>query len=90
MVLTSFPSFCYQKLAAHWLKLSSAIEVTPSQRQQAKQLCYALIYGMGAQGLSSQLDITEGDAQNMIDSFLRAFPGKSNALEYLFACEISF
>ncbi|KAA0187989.1 DNA polymerase theta [Fasciolopsis buskii] len=65
----------FRKLAAHWLKLSSAIEVTPSQRQQAKQLCYALIYGMGAQGLSSQLDITEGDAQNMIDSFLRAFPG---------------
>ncbi|CAH8466628.1 unnamed protein product [Dicrocoelium dendriticum] len=65
----------FRKLAAHWLKLPSPDSVTSIQRQQAKQLCYALVYGMSARGLAAQLDIPEAKAQRLIDSFLRSFPG---------------
>ncbi|KAF8561294.1 hypothetical protein P879_09327, partial [Paragonimus westermani] len=65
----------FRKLAAHWLHLPSTQEVSAAQRQQAKQLCYALVYGMGAQGLAAQLDISELEAQQLADSFLRAYPG---------------
>ena len=56
--------------------MASTTDVTDSQRQQAKQLCYAILYGMGPQGLASQMDISEKDAQKLIDSFMRAYPGK--------------
>ncbi|KAF6779074.1 hypothetical protein AHF37_01528 [Paragonimus kellicotti] len=65
----------FRKLAAYWLHLPSTQEVSATQRQQAKQLCYALVYGMGAQGLAAQLDISELEAQRLADSFLRAYPG---------------
>ncbi|KAF7258152.1 hypothetical protein EG68_04138 [Paragonimus skrjabini miyazakii] len=65
----------FRKLAAYWLHLPSTEEVSATQRQQAKQLCYALVYGMGAQGLAAQLDISELEAQRLADSFLRAYPG---------------
>ncbi|TGZ76073.1 hypothetical protein CRM22_000012 [Opisthorchis felineus] len=65
----------FRKLAAHWLRLSSTHDVSGNQRKQAKQICYALIYGMGVQGLASQLNVPEATAQRLMDSFMYAYPG---------------
>ncbi|CAH8581327.1 unnamed protein product [Schistosoma turkestanicum] len=68
-------SDAFKKLAARWLNIPHPNLVTDVQRQQAKQLCYAILYGMGCQTLASQMNITEQNAQKLIDSFLNAYPG---------------
>ncbi|VDL93190.1 unnamed protein product [Schistocephalus solidus] len=68
----------FKCLAAHWLKRPDAESITEEERQNAKQLCYAIIYGMGARGLATQRDIEVSVAQSIIDDFMRAFPGVSN------------
>ncbi|XP_018654757.1 putative dna polymerase I [Schistosoma mansoni] len=62
-------------LAAHWLNIPHSNQVTDVQRQQAKQLCYAILYGMGSQTLASQLNVSQQNAQKLIDSFLNTYPG---------------
>ncbi len=59
------------------MKREDPATITDEERQRAKQLCYALIYGMGANGLASQNGITASEAQGVIDDFMRAFPGVS-------------
>ncbi|CAH8648968.1 unnamed protein product [Heterobilharzia americana] len=71
-------SDAFKKLAAHWLNIPHPNQVTDVQRQQAKQICYAILYGMGAQTLSNQLNISEQTAQKLIDSFLQTYPGVQN------------
>ncbi|CAH8668896.1 hypothetical protein MS3_00001168 [Schistosoma haematobium] len=68
-------SDAFKKLAAHWLNIPHPNQVTDVQRQQAKQLCYAILYGMGCQTLASQLNISQQNAQKLIDSFLNTYPG---------------
>nr|CAH8871958.1 unnamed protein product [Trichobilharzia regenti] len=68
-------SDAFKKLAAHWLNIPHLNQVTDVHRQQAKQLCYAILYGMGAQTLASQLNIPEQNAQKLIDSFLHTYSG---------------
>ncbi|VDK75895.1 unnamed protein product [Dibothriocephalus latus] len=65
-------------LAAHWLKRPDVESINELERQNAKQLCYAIIYGMGARGLATSRDIEVSVAQSIIDDFMRAFPGVSN------------
>ncbi|XP_071543746.1 DNA polymerase theta-like [Panulirus ornatus] len=48
-------------------------EVMPNQRQQAKQICYGLIYGMGARALSEQLNVDEDEAVTFMDKFRSCF-----------------
>ncbi|BHF69409.1 hypothetical protein SprV_0301245300 [Sparganum proliferum] len=67
----------FKCLAAHWLKRPDAESISEEERQNAKQLCYAIIYGMGARGLATQRDIEVSAAQAIIDDFMRAFPGVS-------------
>ncbi|CAH8677677.1 unnamed protein product [Schistosoma rodhaini] len=68
-------SDAFKKLAAHWLNIPHPNQVTDVQRQQAKQLCYAILYGMGSQTLASQLNVSQQNAQKLIDSFLNTYPG---------------
>ncbi|KAK4474495.1 hypothetical protein MN116_001644 [Schistosoma mekongi] len=65
----------FKKLAAHWLNIPHPNQVTDVHRQQAKQLCYAIIYGMGCHTLASQLNISEKSAQKLIDGFLNIYTG---------------
>ena len=44
-------------------------EVTDEQRQQAKQIVYGIIYGVGAKTLAEQLSLTEQEAEKFMDSF---------------------
>ncbi|KAL7053660.1 hypothetical protein AAHC03_026931 [Spirometra sp. Aus1] len=57
----------FKCLAAHWLKRPDAESISEEERQNAKQLCYAIIYGMGARGLATQRDIeAERQAVNSV------------------------
>ncbi|KAK0418346.1 hypothetical protein QR680_013512 [Steinernema hermaphroditum] len=48
--------------------------LTPVDRQKAKQLCYALIYGMGTATLAEELKLNRKEAQDLVDSFFSQFP----------------
>ena len=41
----------FKLVAASWLGLPNSEAVTEEQRRQAKQICYGIIYGMGAKGI---------------------------------------
>lgn len=49
--------------------------VTDVQRQQAKQICYGIIYGIGAKSLGEQLKVNEDDASVFIEKFKARFSG---------------
>ncbi|VUZ56525.1 unnamed protein product, partial [Hymenolepis diminuta] len=65
----------FKLLAARWLKRSDPNSITSEERQQAKQLCYAVIYGMGPASLAAQNNITLPEAQKLIDTFMTSFCG---------------
>ncbi len=56
-------------------------EVTTDQRRNAKAVNFGLIYGMSAFGLSKQLDIPRGLAQQYIDSYFDKYPGVMQYME---------
>jgi DNA polymerase-1 len=56
-------------------------EVTGEQRRRAKTINFGLIYGMGATGLSKQLDIDKKQAQAYIDAYFAKFSAVKEFLE---------
>ncbi|KAK7072181.1 hypothetical protein SK128_021895, partial [Halocaridina rubra] len=63
------------KMIASQIHLTEVTEVSTEQRQQAKQVCYGIIYGIGAKSLGEQLDVDETEALKFMESFKRRFPG---------------
>uniref|UniRef100_A0ABD2WL81 DNA-directed DNA polymerase n=1 Tax=Trichogramma kaykai TaxID=54128 RepID=A0ABD2WL81_9HYME len=49
--------------------------VDDDMRQRAKQLCYAMIYGMGAKSLAETLSISESDAKDYLETFMSTYKG---------------
>lgn len=49
--------------------------VSDVQRQRAKQICYGIIYGIGAKSLGEQLNLSEDDASVYIEKFKSRFSG---------------
>lgn len=47
------------------------------------QICYGIIYGMGAKSLGEQMGIKENDAACYIDSFKSRYTGKALSVNYL-------
>ena len=52
-------------------------------RTACKALSFGLAYGMGTQGLANRLEITEQQAQVIMDKYFYAFPSIKNFLEAL-------
>ncbi|XP_077650861.1 DNA polymerase theta isoform X1 [Urocitellus parryii] len=64
----------FRSIAAEW-KMMDPQSVGDDLRQQAKQICYGIIYGMGAKSLGEQMGIKEEDAACYIDSFKSRYTG---------------
>ncbi|XP_059247024.1 DNA polymerase theta [Mustela nigripes] len=64
----------FRSIAAEW-KMIEPESVGDDLRQQAKQICYGIIYGMGAKSLAEQMGIKENDAACYIDSFKSRYTG---------------
>ena len=50
-------------------------DVTTCQRQQAKQICYGILYGIGVKSLAEQMSTTEEEATSFVDTFKRKYRG---------------
>ncbi|MEM9340303.1 MAG: DNA polymerase I, partial [Bacteroidota bacterium] len=49
-------------------------QVEPNMRRRAKEVNFGIIYGISAYGLSQNLNIPRGEAQEIIDSYFKEFP----------------
>lgn len=58
----------FRQIASQWKNLDKKA-VTDQKRQEAKQICYGMIYGIGARALSEQLEISEEDAACFMETF---------------------
>ena len=48
--------------------------VTPDQRRKAKTANFGILYGISAFGLSERLEISRGEAKELIDGYFATFP----------------
>ncbi|XP_035992816.1 DNA polymerase theta [Fundulus heteroclitus] len=64
----------FRCIAAEWKSVEPA-SVQDDLRQQAKQICYGIIYGMGAKSLGEQMGVEENDAACYIESFKARYKG---------------
>lgn len=67
----------FTSIAAKWNRLP-ARQITESQRNDAKQICYGIIYGMGIKSLAQALKCDENEALNRYESFHQTYPGIRN------------
>ncbi|CAH0605555.1 unnamed protein product [Chrysodeixis includens] len=63
----------FKSIAATWSDVPEE-EVDDDLRQKAKQLCYAIIYGMGTKTLSQILDVPETEAALFMSGFYKTYP----------------
>ncbi|XP_015280018.1 PREDICTED: DNA polymerase theta [Gekko japonicus] len=64
----------FRSIAAEW-KMIGPEAVGNELRQQAKQICYGIIYGIGAKSLGEQMGIKDAAAARYIESFKARYPG---------------
>lgn len=56
-------------------------EVTDSQRKQAKQANFGIIYGITTYGLAQRMGIENGEARQLIDDYFTTFPKVKEYME---------
>lgn len=61
-------------IAAKWNKVRE-IDVTDKMRNDTKQICYGIIYGMGIKSLAATMKCDEEEAQLLHESFHQTYPG---------------
>ncbi|KAF5828436.1 hypothetical protein DUNSADRAFT_17615 [Dunaliella salina] len=64
----------FKPIAAMWLRCRKE-EVSKEQRNQAKQLTYAVLYGLGPFALAQKLNTDPATASQLSRSFLKSMPG---------------
>jgi DNA polymerase theta len=70
----------FRSIAAEWKGVQPS-QITEQERQQTKQMCYGMIYGIGAQSLSEQLGVDQNSAINFLESFKSRYSGMSNFIK---------
>uniref|UniRef100_A0A8C9G5T9 DNA polymerase theta n=1 Tax=Pavo cristatus TaxID=9049 RepID=A0A8C9G5T9_PAVCR len=70
----------FKSIAAEW-KMIDYEAVGDSTRQQAKQICYGIIYGIGAKSLGEQMGTDDSEAANYIESFKSRYTGVQKFLK---------
>ena len=63
----------FKMIAGEWLGVPAG-QVTAKERQDAKQICYGMIYGIGPKALSEQLNISQEDAAQFMETFKFKYP----------------
>lgn len=63
----------FRLIAADWNKMSEK-SVSELQRNQTKQLCYGVIYGMGIKALAGKMDVDDEEAKRIFDEFHATYP----------------
>lgn len=63
----------FRGIVSVWKKKTQE-EVSDEERQQAKQICYGIVYGIGCKSLAEQLEVTEEEAQLFVDTFHATYP----------------
>ncbi len=58
-----------------------ADQVTALMRRQAKAVNFGIIYGQGAWGLSTEINVAPKEAQQFIDDYYASFPGIKSYLD---------
>lgn len=61
-------------IAAKWNKVHES-DVTDKMRNDTKQICYGIIYGMGIKSLAATMKCDEEEAQSLHESFHQTYPG---------------
>ena len=56
-------------------------DVTKNERRIAKAVNFGIIYGISSYGLSENLGIDKGEAQEFIDNYLESYPGIKEYME---------
>nr|XP_054753461.1 DNA polymerase theta-like [Lytechinus pictus] len=79
MSILNSGSDVFKQIAAKWKHVDVG-NVTAEQRQQAKQMCYGMVYGIGARALGEQLGVCEEDAAAFMESFKSQYKGMKNYL----------
>ena len=64
----------FKVMASDWLGVPLA-QLTDQHRQQAKSICYGLMYGMGTKSFAAQLKISESEASDLVETFKNCYPG---------------
>jgi len=64
----------FKVMASDWLGIPLS-QLSDQHRQQAKSICYGLMYGMGTKSLAVQLKIMESEAVNLVETFKNCYPG---------------
>ncbi|XP_072116401.1 DNA polymerase theta [Mobula birostris] len=64
----------FKSIAAAW-KMVEPASVSDEWRQRAKQICYGIIYGIGAKSLGEQMGLDENDASCYLETFKSRYKG---------------
>lgn len=64
----------FTTIAATWNRTAESL-VTAEQRNRTKQICYGIIYGMGAKAMAATLQSDEETARTLCASFHQTYPG---------------
>jgi DNA polymerase theta len=63
----------FRQIASKWNRVDES-KVTEIQRNQTKQLCYGIIYGMGIKSLAEQMKVDEETAAKITEEFHATYP----------------